>query len=360
MGGDVQFGSFNVFNYFTTLSSVNPDARGAATAAQFAIQKSKIVAAINGLGADVVALEEMQNNVEFGETVDTALADLVAGLNDAAGAGTWAYVPTPDALATPGATDVITTAIIYKPALADPVGDSFADTDDVWDIARKPVAQTFDIGGRTVTVIANHLKSKSPPDGGGAEPADGQGFFNAERVAEANRLVQWIGDISADEDKGDDVILLGDFNSYGQEDPIAGAHRGRPDRPRAGDDRRPVHLLVQRRARLARPRVRDAVARGRRHRRRRLGHQLGRVGRPRLHVRRDRRRARRTGRATTTRSCSASTPRPCRSRSTWSASTTSTGASRPSRRRAAPRCSAGVGQPVRAANPNTRSSRPAT
>jgi 5'-nucleotidase len=220
VGGDVQFGSFNVFNYFTTLSSANPDARGAATAAQFATQRSKIVSAINGLGADIVALEEVENNVQYGEPVDTALANLVAGLNDAAGAGTWAFVPTPAVLATPGATDVITTAIIYKPALADPVGDSFADTDDVWDIARKPVAQTFDIGGRTVTVIANHLKSKSPPEGGGTEPADGQGFFNTERVAEANRLVQWIGDISADEDKGDDVILLGDFNSYGQEDPV--------------------------------------------------------------------------------------------------------------------------------------------
>jgi 5'-nucleotidase len=219
VGGDVRFGSFNVFNYFTTLRSENPDARGAETAAQFAIQKSKIVSAINGLGADIVALEEVQNSVEYGDPADTALADLVAGLNDAAGAGTWDYVRTPDALAQPGAQDVITTAIIYKPAKADPVGDSFADTDDVWDIARKPVAQTFEVGHRTVTVIANHLKSKSPPEGGGTEPADGQGFFNAERVAQANRLVQWIGTISADDAKGDDVILLGDFNSYGQEDP---------------------------------------------------------------------------------------------------------------------------------------------
>ena len=219
VGGDVRFGSFNVFNYFTTLRSENPDARGAANAAQFAIQKSKIVAALNGLGADIVALEEVQNSVEYGEPADTALADLVAGLNAAAGAGTWDYVRTPEALAQPGAQDVITTAIIYKPAKADPVGDSFADTDDVWDIARKPVAQTFEVGHRTVTVIANHLKSKSPPEGGGTEPADGQGFFNAERVAQAHRLVQWVGTIAADDAKGDDVILLGDFNSYGQEDP---------------------------------------------------------------------------------------------------------------------------------------------
>ena len=41
-------------------------------AEQFAIQRSKIVSAINGMGADVVALEEVQNNVEYGETVDTA------------------------------------------------------------------------------------------------------------------------------------------------------------------------------------------------------------------------------------------------------------------------------------------------
>lgn len=219
VGGDVRFGSFNVFNYFTTLRADDPDARGALNAAQFAIQKSKIVAAINGLGADIVALQEVQNSVEYGDPVDTALADLVAGLNAEAGAGTWDYVPTPDALATAGSQDVITTAIIYKPAAATPVGDSFADTDGVWDIARKPVAQTFDVGHRTVTVIANHLKSKSPPEDAGPEPADGQGFFNAERVAEAERLVDWIGDISADDAKGPDVILLGDFNAYGQEDP---------------------------------------------------------------------------------------------------------------------------------------------
>ena len=52
VGGDVQVASFNVFNYFTTLKSENSNARGAANAAQFDIQKSKIVAAINGLDAD--------------------------------------------------------------------------------------------------------------------------------------------------------------------------------------------------------------------------------------------------------------------------------------------------------------------
>ncbi len=219
VGGDAQFASFNVFNYFTTFGGA---ARGAANAEQFAKQKAKIVAAINGLGADVVALQEIENSVELGEASDEALADLVAGLNAAAGAGTWDYVRTPAALQAPGAEDIIMTAIIFKPSVVTPVGDSFADVHETWDIARTPIAQTFELeSGRLITVVANHFKSKSPPSGSSdPEPADGQGFFNAERTAQAQRLVGFVESISADPAKSEDVILLGDFNAYSEEDPI--------------------------------------------------------------------------------------------------------------------------------------------
>lgn len=112
VGGDASVGSFNVFNYFTTLTSENSDARGADNAADFAIQKAKIVTAINGLDADVIALQEIENSVKLGEQVDEALADLVAALNAAAGEGTWDYVRTPDALHDAAITDFITNAII--------------------------------------------------------------------------------------------------------------------------------------------------------------------------------------------------------------------------------------------------------
>ncbi|TQL40448.1 5'-nucleotidase [Homoserinimonas aerilata] len=219
VGGDFQVAAFNVFNYFTTLTSQNSQARGAATAEKFAIQKSKIVAAINGLGADVVALQEIENSVKLGEPLDEALADLVDGLNAAAGAGTWAYAATPAELNNADVTDFITSAIIYKPAVVTPVGDSFADVDAVWDMARIPVAQTFESEGtgKVFTVVANHFKSKS---GDGAEPADGQGKFNAERTAMAERLVGFVDGITADPAKSDDVFLIGDFNAYAQEDPI--------------------------------------------------------------------------------------------------------------------------------------------
>lgn len=218
VGGDLRIAAYNVFNYFTTLPAENPDARGADTATQFAAQQSKIVAAINGLDADVVALQEIENSVKLGEPVDEALAALVAALNNAAGAGTWAFVPTPDALTDAGIVDAITNAIIYRPAAVTPVGDSVTQIDEtVWDIAREPIAQTFDADGYVFTVIANHFKSKS---GTGAEPADGQGRFNAERVEQAVALKAFADDLAADPIRSDQVLLLGDFNAYSEEDPI--------------------------------------------------------------------------------------------------------------------------------------------
>lgn len=171
MGGDAQVASFNVYNYFTTLKSENADARGAANAAQFAIQKSKIVSAINGLDAEIVALMEIENSVKLGKPVDTALKDLVAGLNADAGSDVWDYVRTPEALQDPATTDYITNAIIFKKDAVSTVGDSATVTDEsVWGNAREPIAQAFDIDGRVVTVVANHLKSKSLPQGAGPSP----------------------------------------------------------------------------------------------------------------------------------------------------------------------------------------------
>ncbi|WP_136055457.1 ExeM/NucH family extracellular endonuclease [Microbacterium sp. K24] len=220
VGGDAQVASFNVYNYFTTLTSENPDARGAETAEEFAIQKSKIVSAINGLDAEIVSLMEIENSVKLGKPIDSALEDLVAGLNEDAGSDVWDYVPTPDALNDAATTDYITNAIIYKKDAVSTVGDSATISDEtVWGNAREPIAQAFDIDGRVVTVVANHFKSKSPPSGAGAEPADGQGFFNADRVAQANAVLAFTAEL--EETTGSsDMLLIGDFNAYGKEDPI--------------------------------------------------------------------------------------------------------------------------------------------
>jgi 5'-nucleotidase len=223
VGGDLTLASFNVLNYFTTFTDDDPDARGARNAAQFAVQKPKIVAALTAMDADVVALQEIENSTHFGDgTPDVAVADLVAALDEAAGDDVWAYVPTPAALLDPAVqpgTDVIMNAIVYRTDAVAPVGDPVALVDEAFDNAREPIAQVFEPvgGGAPFAVVANHFKSKSPPDVTPApeEPADGQGFFNAERVAQAHALAAFVEDLPVD-----DVAVLGDLNSYSQEDPV--------------------------------------------------------------------------------------------------------------------------------------------
>ncbi|QTX05598.1 ExeM/NucH family extracellular endonuclease [Agromyces archimandritae] len=217
VGGAVEVGAFNVYNYFTTFRDEDSNARGAANAAQFAIQQEKIGRAIHGLGADVVALQEIENSVKLGKPIDSALAALVAHLNET-GDEEWAYVPTPAVLDDAAITDYITSAIIYRADRVAPVGDSLALVDEtVWDIAREPIAQAFEgPDGEIFSVVANHFKSKG---GDGDEPADGQGHFNAERVAQAESLLGFTDDV-AEAAGSDRIFLIGDFNSYANEDPI--------------------------------------------------------------------------------------------------------------------------------------------
>lgn len=218
VGGDITVAAFNVLNYFTTLSEDNPAARGAETAEEFAIQESKIVAAINGLDADVVALQEIENSVKLGEAPDEALSTLVNALNTAAKSKVWDYVRTPAALHDAAITDVITNAIIFKPAVVKPSGEAQTVIDEtVWDIAREPIAQTFKYGKQFVTVIANHFKSKgnNPAD---TTPQPGQDPYNDERVEQAESLLEFANSLS--DDKKNAIYLVGDFNSYAKEDPM--------------------------------------------------------------------------------------------------------------------------------------------
>ncbi|WP_207454977.1 ExeM/NucH family extracellular endonuclease [Desertivibrio insolitus] len=215
VGGDVQLGAFNVLNYFTTLTSQNTQARGAETAEEFALQEEKIVKAINALGADVVALQEIENSIKLGEERDEALATLVKALN--AAGGSWDYVRTPAELVAAN-TDYITSAIIFDTRSVKPVGSARTIVDEsVWGNAREPIAQTFDANGDVFTVVANHFKSKSGTDT--IDGTDPQGEFTPDRVAQAKSLLAFTDELTA-ASGSEDIALIGDFNAYTQEDPI--------------------------------------------------------------------------------------------------------------------------------------------
>ncbi|ABS05078.1 ExeM/NucH family extracellular endonuclease [Kineococcus radiotolerans] len=218
VGGDVQVGAFNVLNYFLTLGGAG---RGATSQAELEEQAGKIVPAIRALGADVVTLMEIEDTASTGRNpgnADLALEDLVRRLNTAAGSQEWAYVPMPAELYAVDR-DVIRNAIIYKQDVVQPVGEPVGLVDEtVWSNAREPIAQTFVKDGDAFTVVADHFKSKGGT-GTGDNADTGQGSFNGDRVRQAQSLAGFLARLR--ESTGDaDVVALGDFNAYTQEDPI--------------------------------------------------------------------------------------------------------------------------------------------
>ncbi len=268
--GDIKIASFNVLNFFTTLDvfpdtqddDVGPDLalepRGAATNPQQALpgftatseydrQLAKLVTAIEGLGADIIGLNELENDFLSGGIApgnqanqqggQTAIAALVAALNTSAGAVVWDFV-------NPGTefvgTDAIAVGMIYRSdkvkiaAGTTPAMLTDADVDpallaqstlgaifDGENTSRAPLAATFETlaDGNQVTIAVNHLKSKSGAavaTGADADQADGAGAWNNQRVLAAQALDAWLKTNPTGSDTPN-VMLLGDFNSYAEE-----------------------------------------------------------------------------------------------------------------------------------------------
>jgi predicted extracellular nuclease len=208
--GLVRVVSFNVLNYFNGDGAGGgfPTARGANTLEEFTRQRSKIINAIIALDADVIGLMEIEND---GYGPQSALQDLVNGLNTAAGSTVYALVN-----AGAVGSDEIRTAFIYRIAAVTP-GATVVNNDAVF--SRPPLAQTFTSAGQTFTVIVNHLKSKGCTGATGldADQGDGQGCYNATRTDQAAALVTWINTLAATEP---DILLIGDYNAYAREAPI--------------------------------------------------------------------------------------------------------------------------------------------
>ncbi|MDB5907772.1 MAG: endonuclease/exonuclease/phosphatase [Massilia sp.] len=228
--GNVRVASANVLNFFTTFTNGNDvfgntnqgcslgsgtsksNCRGADNLAEFVRQRDKIVNELVAMDADVVGLMEIQNNGT------TAVSYLVDSVNTKVGFPLYSYVPTPASTGT----DAIRVAMIYKPSVVSLVGAPMSDGDSINN--RAPLAQTFRAAnGATFSVIVNHLKSKaSCPSGTGvnADNGDSQGCWNGTRIQQAQRLAGYFIPF-VQQTSGDlDVLVIGDMNSHGFEDPI--------------------------------------------------------------------------------------------------------------------------------------------
>ena len=246
VGGAVQVAGMNLLNYFNTFDGLpdrvdnctggvagSPtDCRGADTQVELDRQTAKTVAAITKIDADVIGINEIEND---GYGPDSAISDLVDAVNASVGAGTYAFI---DADARTGQVDslgddAIKVGFLYKPAAVTPVGTTavlntvaFVNGGDSGPRNRPSLAQAWRsavTGGVFVTDV-NHLKSKGSacdaPDAG-----DGQANCAEVRTRAVSLLLDWLG--SDPTGTGDeDVLLVGDYNSYAKETPIATLEAG--------------------------------------------------------------------------------------------------------------------------------------
>jgi len=201
--GGLKLASFNVHNYYTTLGS-----SGAATADELARQRAKLVAALQGLNADVIGLCELQNNT-------AAWTDLLLALNTAVGPGTYEGVVFSD----PGT--FTRSAILFKPSVVQLVTPTYGINNSTFE--RAQITQGFRIGptgGRFLFSMV-HLRSKLCDNATGAnlDQGDGQGCYNARRRSQAQELLTHWASLRNVTGIGAQVVM-GDFNAYTEEDPL--------------------------------------------------------------------------------------------------------------------------------------------
>jgi uncharacterized protein len=243
VGGVVRVAAMNTLNFFLTLDTTandsgagpcggnqNLDCRGADADQpfEFTRQRDKLLVALAGLDSDVIGLNELENTPGV-EPLDS----IVSGLPG------YAYIDT----GTIG-TDAIKVGLIYRPAVVTPVGlfqilDSIDDPRFIDTKSRPALAQTFEVNatGARFTVVVNHLKSKGSAcdDVGDPDLGDGQGNCSQTRKAAAQALVDWLA--TDPTGSGDaDFLIMGDLNSYAQEDPIDAIKLGADDTAGTTDD----------------------------------------------------------------------------------------------------------------------------
>ncbi len=243
VGGSLRVAAMNTLNYFVTADYPtgnlldnqcgplnNVECRGwdSDQPLEFTRQRDKLLAALTGLDADIIGLNELENS-----TGVEPLADIVAGLPG------YAYIDT----GTIG-TDAIKVGLIFRPAVVTPLGNfklltSVVDPRFIDTKSRPSLAQTFTVNatGARFTVVVNHLKSKGSDclDIGDPDLGDGQGNCSQTRRAAAEALVDWIA--TDPTGSGDaDYLIMGDLNSYAKEDTIDVILAGSDDMDGSRDD----------------------------------------------------------------------------------------------------------------------------
>jgi len=193
-----------------------PAPRGAETIDDFRRQRDRIGAAIKVLAPHVLAVTELEND-GFGP--DSAAQDFIRLANDTT-RKIWAVArPAGDDTGS----DRITVGLFYRTDRLKAIGPARTLTGAEFLRSRQPQAQLFQQlqDSSRILVVINHLKSKGscPDTGENVDQKDGQACWNPMRLASAKKMSAWVKNIAATT-ATDNILILGDMNSYRNEDPI--------------------------------------------------------------------------------------------------------------------------------------------
>ena len=200
--GDHRIAAFNVENYFLSLGE-----RGAQDADTLVTQQAALTDVARGLDADLIGLIEIEND-------PAAVADLVRRLGNEQDDVRYEHFQLDEAVGT----DAIRTALAWRPEQVELLAGPFIDDRHVHH--RPIIAGHFRLDetgpGKLVAVI--HFKAKSGcPESGDVDR--GQGCWNERRTQQAEALVAFL-DRKKEKTGSERVLIIGDINSYGGEDPV--------------------------------------------------------------------------------------------------------------------------------------------
>lgn len=203
--------NFNLHNLFNGDGQKNhfPTERGAKTYDEYKLQMKKLAAAINEVDPDIIAMMELENDGE-GELSSIQQFCNFLNLN---GDRTYTISHSNGI----ESTYPIKTGIIYDINVVNAVGEAYYHNHSIF--SRPPLFQRFsNKDGLEFVVSANHFKSKGSRNAKGLDldQNDGQAYYNNKRTLQAKTLLDIIDSIYL----GENIIVLGDFNAYSQEDPI--------------------------------------------------------------------------------------------------------------------------------------------
>lgn len=180
---------------------------GPSSSSEHQAQRAKVSKALAKINADIYGLVEIQQG-------DNAMKEIAEDLTKNTGRN-FTYIPDKS-----GPSGTYTkSSFVYCTDVVEPVG---VIQEIESGVSNRKKMQTFRelATGETFIYSINHFKAKSGGGSGSdADQGDGQGGYNATRVGEANAVINKYNKFKTSINE-EDILVMGDLNAYGKEDPI--------------------------------------------------------------------------------------------------------------------------------------------